>query len=522
MFSDHLHEAKLILTNVNYQVPQLRQRGRQLQPTACNRTPIAFWPSSVSSYAPIATSVRRQCSSRTRQYTSPPPPPPLLTTEHSAIQSGDDQFPRLRDVCTTYISMLSYIPISIRPDVADLFRQSLNDSVDAVEGTRYNAVQKFTKLFLPPACLLAALKLKQTESVGAGHHTLADTMKRRIVLWRVGRYKQLWAEAKALQTPRSTHSISDEFQRPYNTRRAIKLAEEGAYSKATQALRSDGILPPPQEVTAALLGKHPREPPGLDVDYEKQASLPSHLRVSEGEVMKAIKKFPLGSAAEGSGLRPNHICELSKVLDFGHGSTFISAMTRFVNLFLSGKVPPQLAPWLCWAPLTALQKRNGGIRPIAEGETPRRFIIGCAMNHISKTAASWVHPLQFGIATRNGTEAVVHAVRKVMRHHGSNSEYGLLSVDITNAFNLVSRNAFLKDIKDHFPSLLAWTSCCYGGEAPLLWSGEDSIRSVRGVQQGDPLGPLLFAITPQPIAAGSRKRRQESESSTDSSLLLTM
>ena len=78
--------------------------------------------------------------------------------------------------------MLSHIPISIRPDVADLFRQYLNDPVDAVKGTPYNAVQKFTTLFLLPACLLAALKLKQTEAVGAGHHTLADTKERRIVL----------------------------------------------------------------------------------------------------------------------------------------------------------------------------------------------------------------------------------------------------------------------------------------------------------------------------------------------------
>ena len=47
-------------------------------------------------------------------------------------------------------------------------------------------------------------------------------------------------------------------------RRAIKLAEEGAYSKATQALRADGILPPSLELTAALLGKqHPKSPPVL-------------------------------------------------------------------------------------------------------------------------------------------------------------------------------------------------------------------------------------------------------------------
>ena len=39
--------------------------------------------------------------------------------------------------------------------------------------------------------------------------------------------------------------------------------------------------------------------------------------------MKAIKKSTFGSAAGGSGLRPNHIYELSKVQDFGRGSNLM-------------------------------------------------------------------------------------------------------------------------------------------------------------------------------------------------------
>ena len=42
------------------------------------------------------------------------------------------------------------------------------------------------------------------------------------------------------------------------------------------------------------------------------------------------------------------------------------------------------------------------------------------------------------------------------------------------------------------------------------------------MQQGDPLGPLLFAIALQPIAADLRKRLEESVSSTDSPLLPSM
>ena len=143
----------------------------------------------------------------------------------------------------------------------------------------------------------------------------------------------------------------------------------------------------------------------------------------------------------------------------------------------------------------ALPKRNGGIRPIAVGETLRR-LISCAMDHVSKRAAGWFNPLQLGIATSNGTKSIVHAVRRVHQHHGNNSEYAMLSVDLSNAFNLVNRKAFLKGAQEHFPALLVWTVYCHGDDAPYLWSGEDVIRSVTGVQQGDPLGPLLFALHP--------------------------
>ncbi len=37
-------------------------------------------------------------------------------------------------------------------------------------------------------------------------------------------------------------------------------------------------------------------------------------------------------------------------------------------------------------------------------------------------------------------------------------------------------------------------------EAPALWLGKrDSILSLRGVQQGDPLGPALFALAFHPV-----------------------
>lgn len=51
----------------------------------------------------------------------------------------------------------------------------------------------------------------------------------------------------------------------------------------------------------------------------------------------------------------------------------------------------------------------------------------------------------------------------------------------------------LQEISSHFPELFGWSqwSYCYEGE---LRFGHHRILSTTGVQQGDPLGPLLFSL----------------------------
>ena len=80
----------------------------------------------------------------------------------------------------------------------------------------------------------------------------------------------------------------------------------------------------------------------------------------------------------------------------------------------------------------AILKRTAVILPIAMGEKLRRLISGCAMDHVSKSAADWFNPLQLGIATSNGTESMVHAVRRVLQHQGNVSEHEMLSLDLSN------------------------------------------------------------------------------------------
>ena len=44
-----------------------------------------------------------------------------------------------------------------------------------------------------------------------------------------------------------------------------------------------------------------------------------------------------------------------------------------------------------------------------------------------------------------------------------------------------------------FPQLSQWVECCYGTSSFLNF-GDSLVLSAAGVQQGDPLGPLLFLL----------------------------
>ena len=53
-------------------------------------------------------------------------------------------------------------------------------------------------------------------------------------------------------------------------------------------------------------------------------------------------------------------------------------------------------------------------------------------------------------------------------------------------------------MRARIPSMSAWMESCYGSQ-PILRLGDQSILSCCGVQQGDPLGPLGFALALHPI-----------------------
>ena len=100
---------------------------------------------------------------------------------------------------------------------------------------------------------------------------------------------------------------------------------------------------------------------------------------------------------------------------------------------------------------------------------------------------------------KGGCEAIVHSISHIIDDTDLplNSRW-ILQLDFSNTFNSISRRLMFEEFRARIPSLSTWMECCYNSQ-PALRFGEHIIFSCCGVQQGDPLGPLGFALTLQSI-----------------------
>ena len=168
-----------------------------------------------------------------------------------------------------------------------------------------------------------------------------------------------------------------------------------------------------------------------------------------------------------------------------------------VNLLARGEAPTSIAPYLCGDSLLALKKKDSGIRPIAVGEILRRLFAKCLCRLSSQKAASLLVPLQVEVGVPGGCEAVSHALNGLVASVGDTT-LAILQVELKNAFNTLDWSSFLRQVADQFPELLRWVEFCYSQPSWLKF-GNSLVLSACDVQQGDPLAPLLFAITIHPI-----------------------
>ncbi len=118
-----------------------------------------------------------------------------------------------------------------------------------------------------------------------------------------------------------------------------------------------------------------------------------------------------------------------------------------------------MAVWAS-ARLLALTKANGNPRPIAVGEVFRRLAAKCAVRHCARALAARLRPTQRGVGVCGGVEHLAHAITVMLATH---PDWCVLSVDIKNAFNSISRESILRETFAHLPGVVDLVFGCYGG-----------------------------------------------------------
>ena len=191
-------------------------------------------------------------------------------------------------------------------------------------------------------------------------------------------------------------------------------------------------------------------------------------------------------------LRPQHLKDMVGPSTDGGGHALLSALASFLTLVLAGRTPPSIRPFFFGATLIALGKKDGGVRPIAVGCTLRRLTAKVASGRVLEEMASLLAPRQLGYGVKGGVEAAVHSARLYI--HNLKPQQALLKLDFKNAFNSVRRDKMLTAVSVLAPDLLPFVHSTYSSPSSLFW-GDKILQSSEGVQQGDPLGPLLFCLS---------------------------
>ncbi|GJU04921.1 hypothetical protein Tco_1121351 [Tanacetum coccineum] len=220
-----------------------------------------------------------------------------------------------------------------------------------------------------------------------------------------------------------------------NIKQCLRKVADGHFTAVVKVLSSSGLAPYCDDTIKALEAKHPyKPPPTMPSNTFSEPPLVAEIDC----VFGCIKSFPEGTSCGRDGLRAQHILDALCGEGSATATDLLKAITSFVNLWLAGRCPPILAEFVASAPLTPLLKPDNRTRPIAVGTIWRRLVFKVAMKGVGKEMSKYLGDFQFGVGVSGGAN-------RVLSEHHNDGSLAMLTVDFSNAFNLVDRSTLLHE-----------------------------------------------------------------------------
>ena len=212
----------------------------------------------------------------------------------------------------------------------------------------------------------------------------------------------------------------------------------------------DTVLEFTSEVLQAPMLRHPSEPEDSVTPIIPAVSIA--VTADEKKAIRSLRLFSGGCCGGIDGLRPVHLLDLVAVSTAEAGLHLRRSTTNLTNKILRGDVSDYAVKLLFSSNLTALRKKDGGIRPLAVGNVFRRLEAKAGCYAVSRAVSHELLPTQLGISVRGGVEAAVHAVRKFITNNiDSSNPKIIVKLDMMNAFNSVRRDHVFQTCLDRTP-----------------------------------------------------------------------
>ena len=414
------------------------------------------------------------------------------TTVHIRLATAVDVS---RALASGYCSVLRRVP----KQLAELWRASLELVFDlAARDSEAKQTAGYALLMLLPSL---TLRFARGERGRAGsYNAMAHRLKRFLAGdWQL-LLEEWWAAdraALAAEQAREPQPPGESDRRRSLVERVVGLLADGQLSRALALIEDQrGVAALTEEVILELRRLHPAPVRPVDAEALRDFTVPpgKGIRTTPELVQEQLSSAPRRSSGGPSKLSFDHLRD-----PVASSPPLLASLTTAVQRLLDGAVPPRVASMLADSRLIALVKPNGKARPIAIGDTVRRLAGRVLLASVANRVTGVLAPHQLGVGARGATEAILHVVNAFLRQHPN---FMLLIFDYRNAFNCASRAAALEAVMadDDLCAAVPYLKLFYSEEAQLWLRATDddgqplSVLSREGAQQGDVLGPLLFAL----------------------------
>ena len=147
--------------------------------------------------------------------------------------------------------------------------------------------------------------------------------------------------------------------------------------------------------------------------------------------------------------------------------------------------------------MTALRKKDGGVRGIVVGEVIRRLVARTVAQQLGPAVEAATSLFQYALSTRAGCECISHVLQALSE---LDADATVTSIDGISACDTISRRAMLQGL-ERMPAGVAVSPfvrlfCSTPSECRWEDDGGEvhSIHQGEGGEQGDALMPLLFSL----------------------------